>query len=177
LKTGPLIALGLIGYAVYKFTQSSKPSGYGSPLTTSGTAKVPNVLGAAKPGSAPTGGYSTGGINGSGSQAAAPAGGVDILPLIRGAADLVSGWFRRSPASTAPSSPTTQSDEYYRTPGIGESAGNTSAARDDASLYVPVTNSPAHTYYADDNATDGSVDYLDFQGVDELDTSNIGAIA
>jgi hypothetical protein len=175
-NTGLLVALGLIGYGLYKFTQGKKTT-YGSPLATNGTARVPSVLGAARPGSAPTsGGYSTGGINGASQQAPTSGAGIDLVPLIRGAAGLIGGWFSRSPASTAPSSPTTQSDEYYRTPGIGESAGNTDAARNDASLYVPVTNSPAHDYSAADDIY-SDVDYLDFQGVDGVDTSTIGAIS
>ena len=78
-NTGLLVALGLIGYGLYKFTQSgSTATGLGSPLKSSGTALIPNIFGARAPGTAPVtnGGYS------GGSTAKPPGGGGDLSPLI-----------------------------------------------------------------------------------------------
>ncbi len=115
-NSGLLIALGLIGYGLYKFTQTgSSTKGLGSSFVSSGTAKVPSIFGARAPATAPVyGGYSTGG-----STAQPPAAGSNILPLIQGGInaakslyDFAAGAFRRNPASTAPTSPTTQNDDF-----------------------------------------------------------------
>ena len=157
-----LIALALVGYGIYRWTQGGGSSAkFGSPFFSNGTGKVPSIFGARTPATAPVfGGYSTGG---QGRPASGGAGSFDLSAVgevASAAANTAWEWWKR----------VTGRDDRPLT-------GTTSSSQSGPGVFVPRPSPVSHSPVPDFNTSSGTFDLPTYQGVDDIDTSDIGSIA
>jgi hypothetical protein len=157
-NSGLLIAFGLIGFGLYQWSKSGSGPRLGSNFKSTGTAKIPSIFGARAATSAPVfGGYSTAGGAGRGTQGGASS--VDLGAVVEvagAAADSARRLWRSIFGGSSDDGPLT-----------GTRSGGS---------YGGITP-PIHSPVPDFNTSSGTFDLPAYQGVDDIDTGDIGGIA